>query len=37
MYVCMCRETGSQEVVNQADKPTYRRLERYAPAALSFI
>ena len=37
MYVCMCRETSSQEVANQADKPMYRRLERCAPAALSYI
>ncbi|MBO6160163.1 MAG: class II fructose-bisphosphate aldolase, partial [Bacteroidales bacterium] len=27
----LCRETSSPEVANQADKPTYRRLERCAP------
>ena len=37
MYVCMWRATSSPEVTNQADKPMYRRLERCAPAALSYI
>ena len=36
MYVCGAA-TGALVVEEQADKPMYRRLERCAPAALSYI
>ena len=37
MYVCMWRATRSQEVANQADKPTNKRQVLRALAALSYI
>ena len=36
-HVCMWRETSSQEVANQADKPTNRRQVLHALVALSYI
>jgi len=36
-YVCMYREADSQEVTDQADKPTNKRQVLRALVALSFI